>query len=753
MEPSKYKIRIPERKKYANGQQWFKDTIDSLIGYHYHNYGIDIPQELSHREQQILVNRKLMNNKLPKDDLERVLEPYGKMQSNLIKKLTHKDIISNKINTVLGIDLKRPFSKRVIAVNQSATTEAERKELELMTGYVLQYIQGKTDKQPEEFYRYLKRNPQSMHEILGSQLLEYFRYKFRLRYMFSEGLKDLLVTNSEIYRVKELHGEPYLERVDVLRFTSDRTSFFVEDGDFAIAEYRMTLNQIVNNFGDILSDTEIDLIEENISEYYSEYLASVDEEEDGFKDPFTSVYHVVWKAQNNVRILKYIDFDSGEIYEKIVSSDYELNPELGDISIEDKWIPVVYEGYKIGTDIYFGMREVPGSYMDVDSMYEVKLPYVGYIGPISASLVSKVKIYQYLYDILYYRLEMVLASDRGKKLLMSIGIVPDEMTVDQFLEMVEKSPVILFNPYEEGKGYVDANNAARVLDMSLVSDIKRYIDALQVIKNHLADSIGIPSELEGQISPYMPAKNVEKTINLSTNLLSPLFALHSIVRGNVLTQLLNVARVIYARGKKRKLVYILDDMSKMYIELDKDILNNTTYGVFVADNEKFEEIKQALIQLAHAALQNQTVSLSTVMNILLEEDVVQMKEMLQVEEDKAMQRAQEAAQQQMALEQQKMQAEADLKRELKEVDKEIAKMKIEGDIKRTILAESLRGASFNPDVDKDKDGVNDYLEIFLKERKLNIDERAVRVQEKQVDLQEKALQQKAKELKNKPKSE
>ncbi len=60
----------------------------------------------------------------------------------------------------------------------------------------------------------------------------------------------------------------------------------------------------------------------------------------------------------------------------------------------------------------------------------------------------------------------------------------------------------------------------------------------------------------------------------------------------------------------------MDDMSKKMLTVDQGLLDGSTYGLFVANSVKAEEAKQAIVQLAHSAMQNQQLDLLDVFKII-----------------------------------------------------------------------------------------------------------------------------------------
>ena len=74
------------------------------------------------------INYDLFNNKLNLKDFESVCYPMGKEVGKLPVDLTNKDIVSGKIKALLGMEMRRPFSWTILAVNEEATTRKEEEE-------------------------------------------------------------------------------------------------------------------------------------------------------------------------------------------------------------------------------------------------------------------------------------------------------------------------------------------------------------------------------------------------------------------------------------------------------------------------------------------------------------------------------------------------------------------------------------------------------------------------------------------------
>src|SRR5690606_32159181 len=126
----------------------------------------------------------------------------------------------------------------------------------------------------------------------------------------------------------------------------------------------------------------------------------------------------------------------------------------------------------------------------------------------------------------------------------------------------------------------------------------------------------------GQIGPREAVRNTQQSLQQSSHILEPYFYAHNIFKRNVITSLLEKAKVCYAEKPNQKLSYVMDDMSLEMFDLDTDLLDNSTYGIYVSDSGKIQEIKEKMEQLTHAAMQNQKAELSDLIAIMKEDDIV-----------------------------------------------------------------------------------------------------------------------------------
>lgn len=766
------KERISQSKKDFNDKQWYKDKIDSID-----KFGMDnlFTHDGVNKNSKLKANYDIFNNKINKDLFKYVVKPFGISDvGELPADFMNRDIISPKIKVLLGMEMKMPFSWKLIAVNEEATTRKEQEEFNRIKQFVYSTItqpilkeievkhqaelqnkelsaeeKAKIQEQiqqelqaatPDEVKKYMQREHQDPAEVLGSQLLEYLILKEKLKYKFTVGYKHALIAANEIYYCGIVNNEPVVKVLNPIHFKCQKSSEleFIEDAEWASYEYRMTPSEIIKHFK--LNNTQKDKL-------YDLYDDSLNMGEFDFNHVDTNissntirVLHAVWKSLRKIQFLEYVD-ENGENQMKIVDENYKLSPEIGDIKLTVEWIPQVHEGWKIGFDIYpiDYLRPLLGQHIDLDTLYDVKLPYIGAyydnLNSEATSAVDRIIGYQYLYDIICYRVELLMASDKGKILVANINAIPKSagLSVDKFLYFMESNKIAFLNPNEEGnknKTSSDITNMVKEIDMSLASNIKQYIDLAEYIEKRTGDTIGVSKQMEGQFQASDAVANTQQSLIQASYIVQPYFDLHNIIKSNVLTYLLELAKVAYSgKNKPRKLSYILDDLSLRQLDVDNELLSNSTYGLFISDSVKEMEVANTVKQLAHAAMQNQKADLSDVIKVLRSDTLQGAEELLIHAENKKteeMQANQKATLEQQASNEEKQRVWEKEKMNLEHSNK-MEEIQLKGDLdlqKQTILS-----VGFNENKDMDNDGTPDVLELAkhgvdtdIKNRKQTLEE-------------------------------
>lgn len=787
-------VKLTNKQKNSHEKKWYKEELDALDSTSFdNNSAFTFTDGRSEYHNKMKLYYDLYNNTIRKEDFEFICAPFGTEVGELPNGFTNKDIISGKIKAVQGMEMKRAFPMRVFAVNEDATTRREQEEFGRMQQYTInqilypirqmiqqqkmqeleqsgqeitpeiqQQMQQEVEQElqsqtPKEVKNYMAREHQDPAERLAVQILAYLQQEQDLQRKFNAGWKHALISGNDVYWVGSVGNRPMVRVVNPMYFDFDRNSEsdFVQDGEWAAYEMWLSPSEVVSMFPE-LTDAEVRKIYKRQKARLQGYAdESMMEPLQGREYLGNSVYssirvlHGEWKALRPIFYLEYYDQETGQVLETVVDEDYKLVPEIGDIRLTKDWIVSKYEGYKIDTDIYAGMREVPRQYKDLRNPRKCQLSFIGAVYDATnsepTSLLSRMKDYQYLYNIISYKAETLMLSDKGKALLLNTQLIPKDngLSPTEWLHFFEVNKIGLMSPSEEGHKYgFDVTNAAKEIDLSLASDINNYMLFCQYVEERCGQAVGITKQIEGQIGNYETASNAQQAIVQSANILEPYFDLHNIVKRDVTQALLETAKICYTIEPPESLSYILDDLSVELLSIDSELLENSEYGLFVSNTSRADEILQTVQQLAHAALQNQKIELSDVIKVFRSDSLQEAEEFLLVAEQINQER-------QQALQQQQNQAMAEEAEKARAWEKEKIAMEhsnkmeeIEAKGEIDLQKQAMLSMGFNEDKDLDKDGVPDILEVLKYGRDAEVKSRELDLKDKDLELKDRQHKEK-----------
>jgi hypothetical protein len=761
--------RVTQAQKNANDFAWYKEQCD-LLDHRSSDANFSSFGGVSNYHR-LKTNYDLFNNIINPADFTYVCQPYGAQVGELPANFTNRDIVSGKIKVLLGMEMKMPFSWKVVAINEEATTRKEQHEWGMIRDFVVsqimtplrtqieqqvaeqtkgkklspdeqQQIQAQIEDQlaaktPDEVRKYMAREHQDPAEALLRQLTEYLLVKKNVPFKFNKGWKHSNLSGSEFYWVGERNNEPDMIPVNPMFFEHDISPDldFVEDGEWAKYEYRMTPSEVVANFGSKLTNEQIDRIYQfnNDPSRVADVDFTFDNRDD---DAYTvRVLHTNFVALKKIGFLSYLD-NSGNVHLDLVDELYRLDHNHGDIRIEWEWIPEVHECYKILSDIYVYCRPVPGQTKTLDNLWEHKLSYYGAscdsLNSPTTSPMDRMKAYQYYYDIIIYRMELLMASDKGKILAANIKAVPKSSGIDitKFSYFMEANHIAWLNPSEEGlRGGGDITNMVKEIDMSLVSSLDKYIQVAEFIAQKCGASIGVTPQMEAQIGPNDAVTNTKQNLVQASYIIQPYFELHNTVKSNVLNALLKCAVDTYSRTKPKKLSYVLDDMSMKVLEVDPELLEETLATLYVANSSKAADAKQAVENLSQAAMQNQQADLGDIIKVIKSNSVNEAEELLEAARQRKVVEEQHAATLKTQADKEAAQRADQLRRDEWAHEEKLVVLKETERRKTELQKQAMLSTGFDPNKDEDNDGEPDVLEIYkhgldveIKTRKQDLEE-------------------------------
>ena len=765
---------------------WQEACVDYIIG---HSQGGSRNGNTRTRKEEMQTYYDLYNSIYNEKDLKYVTNPF-KQQDGFPAMAQDYNIIKPKIDLLLGEETKRPFNFRVTRTSDIATSEMQDKAKQMLIDYIQATIMSKLGPEeqqryqqalesgeimtPEQIQKYMSKDYKDIAEITAYHSLNYLKNKLNITHEFFKGWKDALIGGEEIYYVGVLNGQPCMQRINPLYFDYDTETSdieFIHEAQWCCYEMIMSATEIYDRLYDKMSEKQLnellELMEDGAKGGINPELrkTSLDYAHiklhniNGFtSNPFDGsdnirLWHCCWKSFKKIGFVTVIDPETGMPEEYEVDETYK---ETGmELNVEWKWIIEVWEGYRYGEDGYVGIQPVDYQYVSADNPNAQRLPYTGVIynntNSRPRSLVSMMKPLQYMYIVLWYRLELAMSRDKGKVVNMDITQIPKSMNIDvsKWMHYLSALGVNFINPYEEGwdipgreGGKPSQFNQITALDLSMANTIDQYINLMDKIESMLSEISGVSKQREGAIASNELVGNVERSVVQSAHITEPWFWVHNQVKKEAIAMLLNTAKYVW-KDNKTELHYILDDATRAFITLSEDFFYED-YDIFVEDTTKNQQQIEALRNLMQPAMQN-GASLLDIAEIITMDNVTMIKGKLEEIEQKRMEQQQAIEEAQAQREQQMIQMQNEVKEEelmIKEAEMDLEKYKIDSDNATKITVAQLNAYRGVEDMDQDNNGIPDPIEIAnqaLAERKQASDEAS-----KQFEFNTKLREQKMK---------
>lgn len=775
VEDNLYNSRFPQQKLPLSkkNEKWQHDCVNYIIG-----EGNIVSGGHNHtRFDELQQYYDLYNSIFDEKDFKKITNPF-KVQDGFPATPQDFNIIRPKVDLLIGEETKRPLNFRVVRTSQEAASDLMETQKQMVLSYVQAAITARMSPEeaqqfqqqleegsilpPEEIAKYMDKDYKDVIENTAYHTLVYLREKLSMDNEFIKGWKDALIGGLEVYYVGVLGAEPYMERVNPMYFAFDKSPDleFIEDGSWCCRKMRLPITEVYDRYYDKLTEKDLRKLEEMMTSVPARNLGQgspLDDfkgiqlhiydnpEFDEKSQHCVNVWHCCWKSFKKIYYVTTMD-EQGQPQVDIL--DETFKPFGDEISIEQDWIIEVWEGYRCGNDLYFGIQPIEYQHVSLDNPNSQKLPYCGAVysntNSRPRSLVSILKPLQYMYIVLWYRLELAIARDKGKVVNMDITQIPKSMNItpERWMHYLSSVGVNFINPYEEGwnipsreGGKPASFNQMTALDLTMSNVIAEYIQLMDKIEQLAGTISGITQQREGAVSSSELVGNVERSVVQSSHITEPLFWVHNQCKRRVMNMLLNTAKGAWEESGKQKLSYIFDNGERAFLDITPKFYYEDM-DVFVSDTSKDVENIQKLQQLIQPAMQN-GASLLEAAEILTNDNFNILKQKL-----KDMQSRQEQLQQQ----QQQMEAENQQKLQemqnqakqqelmLQEAQMDLQRYQIDQDNATKIAVAEISAYRGTEEKDADMNGIPDPIEIgnqALQKQKIDSDAYTKRYEAKQ----------------------
>ena len=698
--------QLPFSKKT---KKWRKQVMDWADSKTFFNFSL-VRNSVIHKK----INYDLLNGKLHMEDLELIINPDDIQAGYIPDRIQHYPIMNSKLNVLRGEESKRVFDFRVVVTNPNAVAEIENNKKQELFQRMQQLIQNTAQSEEQmnaeldKISQYYSYEWQDIREIRANALLNHYVKEYNMPLLFNNGFMDAMAVGEEIYQCDIVGGEPTIERLNPLKVRVFKSGYSnrIEDADIIILEDYWSPGKVIDTFYDVLTAKDIKYIEElpnSLGEAVVDSMDNIDERmgfvnanmiDDTFESynpmelfndqtsssllPYDTagnirVLRVYWKSRRKIKKVKSYDLQTGEELYNFYPETYIINKALGE---EEQifYINEAWEGTKIGTDIYVNMRPRVVQYNRLSNPSRCHFGIVGSIYNLNDSrpfsMVDMMKQYNYLYDAIHDRLNKMLARNWGKIVRLDLAKVPKGWDVEKWLYYAKVNGIAVEDSFNEGnigaatgKLAGAMNNASSgVIDAEYGNNIQQLINLLEFIKMEMSEVAGISKQREGQIANRETVGGVERATLQSSHITEYLFTIHDDVKKRALECFLETAKIAL-KGRSKKFQYILPDHSTQIINIDGDEFAEADYGLVLDNSSNIQEMSQKLDMLAQAALQNQTLSFSTIMKLYGSSSIAEKQRFIERDEQAIQQRNAQAQQEQLQVQQQQAELQAQQKQD------------------------------------------------------------------------------------------
>ena len=462
----------------------------------------------------------------------------------------------------------------------------------------------------------------------GQDVLDYIRSATKDTILYLTAMFNWCALG-ECYTYSDVRGDKIVKECVPVNeaYPVPNANYLVEDFDMFARKMMMSYQQIIDTFDDVLDEKDRKYLEEfyaqgktstttpillrydQFFERYPDYCEKFTKEErELFKkepirihDSNTSLYevwHVVWRGEARRGILTRIN-EVGFEEQMVVEEDYQFNPELGDINIEWKYEPQVYEGYRIGGRNYgiYPIKARPIAYQR-----NGKLPYNGIMEVLPLmgkfSIIKLITPFQIMRNIFIYHREMVIAKNKMLILLMPQSLIADDEE-DKIYKMAADG-ILLADDEEDTAG--TKMQQVRMLNAQMGDYITQLTNLIETIKMEAREMVDMNMQRYGDIAQSSGVGTTQEAIARSSMGSVIIFQMFDEMRRADYDRDLDFGKLAFIDGLQT--TFIDDQRRHRTLSLDVNSYINSDLSTTVRNEQKeLDKLKQ-LKDWAFSAAQN-----------------------------------------------------------------------------------------------------------------------------------------------------
>tara|TARA_R110000851_G_scaffold71614_4_gene159209 strand:+ start:2499 stop:4901 length:2403 start_codon:yes stop_codon:yes gene_type:complete len=672
------------------------------------------------------INIDLYNGIVHQEDMKLTMNPNGLDEFYVPSSIQHYPIAAPRIDVLVGEESERRFDWKVRVINPTAISDMESDKKEMVAKKIeelvtMEYSEEEMEKELEKYSNYINFEYQDIREKRANLLLNHYVKELRVQHSFTEGIRDACLVGEEGYLCDIKHGNPTFEKLNPLKTYVIQHGYSnkYEDASVIVLDDYWSPGKFIDEYNDQLTSKDIDYILssgvssgnsgssreldgdmflENVNDRDGIQLArslandldfnmgAMDNMANNFNsksDYFDSqgnirVLRIFWASYKKIYVVKSISPETGDETIKYRDENYILDEVAGE-TMEVRWVKQWWQGVKAGKKVYTDMGPRKIQYNKHNNPGYNTPGIVGQIFNINdqkvVSIMDRCKVFNYIFDGAFHRLMDAYSKYFGPLLEIDKAKMPEGWGITKTLYFAKKAGVLVIDSFKEGKKGMATgklagaigNTSGKIYNPEIANYIQQNINMMEYAKSMMDEVIGVPKQRLGNVEKRETVGGVDTAIRQGNYVTAMLYKNHDELKRRALSLLLETAKIAL-KGNKLKLAFVGDDYTNQLMEIDGDEICEEDYGLEVTNEGDNIKLEQNLEKLAHAALQNQMLSFSTIMKVFTSPSLVEIQRMIEKDERDTQSRQAEAgerdskiAKEQMmkaeALEQQKIELE------------------------------------------------------------------------------------------------
>lgn len=775
--------QVSYNKKVANDFEYCKQWINWIVNQSrrgLRRYTPIVPTSGDYIEDNYSLYYQLANGYIPKEWFNYVTNAfnYGNDKTLASKSLPSKiddfNVVYPTLSYLEGKKQERPFNWMVENINHTASTKKIEDINKQINEELIKIWLGEEDaaNSPVQFEQRINEFVTNYKDKLaeeGQDILTYALQYDKTREKIIEMWKHWLIVgetytyiNVEKDNVVTLPISPIQINYGVSSNTFN--SKYAEDADWLRVEYEMSVVEIVDKFGHLLTDKQLKEIEQttdnfarlNILFNYDLYTSTNRE----WKRDRHLVYHCQWVTFKKVGIVTYPNPITFEEEKLEVDESFKLTDDLiaAGYTIRWEWQEERWEGWKIN-DKYLGIRPLP--------VQNGKFNYFGKrwrdLHTRNTSIVHMALPYIKLYCVLWFKLQLIIVKSKGTGTAIPVDLLTgmegkEGWSLEKVLHMLESTGLLIYDKSVLTSGETLPNYMSKV-EISQLADAMTIIQMIDYVKMSWLNMVGLSPAALAQQTGDKGLGVTQSELYQSSVITEPIFTQFEYLEERMLQAILDYTKYAYIEGKRATVVR--DDSSVAYLNVDGKQWAYEDMGVFLTRSGEESRILEGMRAAAMDKLATQGQDPAKLLQIMAAKNSAKLLTILNELKDMEMKNAQ-----------QQMENEERLKQETIAIEKQFKEFESQLKVDETIQIDNNRfindreleliklqanQLSFQGTMDSNVNNVPDVTEVAkLSNERLKIEKDSLlklaelQLKNKEIDSKERTEKLKAKtQLKNK----